>query len=178
MTQVASKSGSTEYKFDVAGLDCASFTRHSDPSPGAGISDFCIRRRPSLRRWRTDIIFNGSLRRAAFVALFAIFSATAVQAHAHLVKAVPAAGSTVNASPQQIELTFSETLEPAFSTIEVLDEKDWHVAQGKAELDSGDAKVLKVPLLPLIPGAYKVVWRVVSIDGHELTGEFTFGVAP
>lgn len=178
MTQVAPKSGSTEYKFEVTGMDCASFTRHSIPSLRVRISDFCIRLRPSMRWWRTDTVFNGSLRRAAFVALFAIFSATAVRAHAHLVKAVPAAGSTVNDPPQQVELTFSETLEPAFSTIEVLDEKDWHVAQGKAELDSGNAKVLRVPLLPLIPGAYKVVWRVVSVDAHELTGEFTFWVAP
>lgn len=178
MALVASKTGSTEYKFNVTGLDCASFTHHSDPYLGAGISDFCIRQRPRLRWWRTAIIFNGSLRRAAFVALFAIFSATAVQAHAHLAKAVPAAGSTVSASPQQIELSFSEALEPAFSTIEVLDEKDWHVAQGKAELDSGNAKVLRITLLPLIPGAYKVVWRVVSVDAHELTGEFTFWVAP
>lgn len=178
MTLVAPKNGSTGYKFDVTGLDCASFTRHSNPSLGEGISDFCIRRRPSPRWWKTAITFNSSLRRAAFVALFAIFSDTAVQAHAHLVKAVPAADSNVNASPRQVELSFSEALEPAFSTIEVLDEKYWHVGQGKAELDSGNAKVLTVPLLPLLPGAYKVVWRVVSVDAHELTGEFTFWVAP
>lgn len=178
MTLVAPKSGSTEYKFDVTGLDCASFTRHSDPSLGAGISDFCIRRRLSLRWWRTAIIFNGSLRRATFAALFAMFGATVAQAHAHLVNAVPAAGSNVNASPRQVELSFSEALEPSFSSIDVFDEKNWNVGRGKAELDSGNPKVLRVPLLPLIPGAYKVIWRVVSVDAHELTGEFTFWGAP
>lgn len=124
------------------------------------------------------MVFNDSLRRATFAVLFVMFGATAAQAHAHLVNAVPAAGSTVNASPQQIELSFSETLEPAFSTIKVFDEKGDHVEQGKPELDSGNAEVLRITLKPLIPGAYKVVWRVVSVDAHRLIGTFTFSVAP
>lgn len=124
------------------------------------------------------MVFTGSLRRATFAALFAMFGATAAQAHAHLVNAVPAAGSTVNASPQQIELSFSEALEPAFSAIEVLDEKGGHVEQGKPELDSGNAKVLRITLKPLISGTYNVVWRVVSVDAHRLNGNFTFSVVP
>jgi methionine-rich copper-binding protein CopC len=33
-----------------------------------------------------------------------------------------------------------------------------------------------VPALP--PGTYRVVWRVLSIDSHGTTGDFTFEVAP
>jgi len=35
-----------------------------------------------------------------------------------------------------------------------------------------------VTLERLAPGAYKVIWRVLSADGHVTRGEFAFEVAP
>ena len=42
-------------------------------------------------------------------------------AHAHLVRATPAAGGTVQAAPSEVMLRFSEKLEPKFSSAVVRD---------------------------------------------------------
>jgi copper resistance protein C len=39
------------------------------------------------------------------------------------------------------------------------------------------AVLLTIGLKPLKPGTYKVVWRVLSVDGHRTNGEYTFAVA-
>ena len=99
-------------------------------------------------------------------------------AHAHLVKSQPSKGAVVRNAPSTLVLWFSEPLEAAFSTIEVVDQAGHHVEDGKAALDPADPKVLKVSLQKLVPGSYKAVWRVVSIDTHKTNGELTFTVAP
>jgi len=47
----------------------------------------------------------------ASVALVFLFTSTAF-AHARLVRSLPAANSSLNAAPQQVELWFTEELEP------------------------------------------------------------------
>jgi methionine-rich copper-binding protein CopC len=115
---------------------------------------------------------------SGFVFLLAAVISTGALAHAHLERSVPSAGSTVQAAPERIELSFNENLEPAFSTIEVVDQRGEHKEQGKADIDPGNGKVLRIALKPLIAGVYKVVWRVVSIDTHRSSGSFNFTVSP
>ncbi len=99
-------------------------------------------------------------------------------AHAQLDRVAPAAGSTVHASPPRLELWFTERLEPAFSKVRVLDRNGKQVGQGDADVDRADARLLRMPLPKLAPGAYRVQWRVISVDTHVSEGEFTFAVAP
>jgi copper resistance protein C len=99
-------------------------------------------------------------------------------AHAHLVKSQPAKGAVVRNAPSAVVLWFSEPLEAAFSTIEVVDQAGHRVEQEKAALDPADPKVLKVGLQKLAPGRYKAIWRVISIDTHKTNGEFSFTIAP
>jgi methionine-rich copper-binding protein CopC len=99
-------------------------------------------------------------------------------AHAHLVKSEPAKGSVVHSAPPTLVLWFSEKLEAAFSTIEVVDQSGRRVDDGKATLDPADHTVLRVALKPLPPGSYKAIWRVVSVDTHHTNGDFAFKVAP
>lgn len=114
----------------------------------------------------------------AYAAVFVALGAAAAHAHARLDHAVPAAGASVSAAPQQVELSFSETVEPAFSTVEVLDQKGEHFEQGKPELVPGNERVLRVVLKPVPSGTYKVVWRVTSVDTHRSSGSFTLTVGP
>ena len=89
-----------------------------------------------------------------------------------------APGSTVHGSPAEIKLWFSHALEPAFSTVRVVDRGGRQVDRKDKQVDAGEAKLLKVSLPPLAPGAYRVIWRVLSADGHVTRGEFGFEVAP
>jgi methionine-rich copper-binding protein CopC len=99
-------------------------------------------------------------------------------AHAHLDHASPAVGSTVAQAPKEVVLWFTNELEPAFSSIEVRDEKGASMQAGKAGVDRGNRTQLRVPLKSLPPGTYKVIWRVLSVDTHRTQGDFTFRVGP
>jgi copper resistance protein C len=109
---------------------------------------------------------------------FLLAGAGCVFAHAHLDRASPAVGSTVTTAPKEVVLWFTNQLEPAFSSIEVRDEKGASVQAGRASVDRGDRTQMRVPLKALSPGTYKVMWRVLSVDTHRTQGDFTFRVGP
>ncbi len=98
-------------------------------------------------------------------------------AHALLVQAVPSVGGTVAAAPTEVTIVFSETVEPAFSSIVVEDAAGNRVDAGKAYVVSGDARRLAVGLKPVPPGTYTVTWRATSTDTHQTQGHFSFTVA-
>ena len=102
-------------------------------------------------------------------------AASHVHAHAFLDHAAPVVGSTVHGSPSQIKLWFTQSLEPAFSTVRVLDAANRQVDKSDAK---AAAEMLQVSVPPLAPGRYRVVWRVLSTDTHVTEGDFTFDVAP
>lgn len=120
------------------------------------------------------------MRTAIFIVVAFVGLASAPQAFAHafLDRAAPAVGSTVHGPPVEVRLRFTQELEPAFSTVRVLDKNGKQVDRMDKHVDRGDAAVLKVSLPPLTPGTYRVVWRVLSIDTHVTEGDFTFEVAP
>jgi methionine-rich copper-binding protein CopC len=97
-------------------------------------------------------------------------------AHAHLVRATPAVGSTVQAAPNEVALRFSEKLEPKFSSVIVRDSAGKQVDKGGAAVDKADRMVIRVLLPPLEPGVYKVEWKAVSADTHKVDGDFTFKI--
>ena len=98
-------------------------------------------------------------------------------AHAFLDHALPAVGSTVHESPRAIRLWFTEQLEPAFSSVRVLDKSGKEVDAGDSHVDAADPMVLAASVPALAPGTYRVVWRVVSVDTHVTEGDFTFDIA-
>jgi methionine-rich copper-binding protein CopC len=103
---------------------------------------------------------------------------TVAGAHAALQRADPRVGSTVRTAPARVRLWFSEQLEPAFSSVRVVDKSGQQVDKGDSEVDPAAPKQLRISLSPLQPGTYKVIWRVLSVDGHVTEGSFTFRVAP
>lgn len=115
---------------------------------------------------------------ACIVAILAGVGTSAVFAHTLMDHTVPAAGSMVHGSPAEVKLWFSQPLEPAFSTLRVIDGNDRQVDRKDKRVDAADATLLRVSLPPLAPGTYRVIWRVLSADGHVSKGDFTFDVAP
>jgi hypothetical protein len=77
-----------------------------------------------------------------------------------------------------VRLWFSHALEPAFSTVQVLDKGGKQVDRKDTTVDQAEARLVKVTLERLAPGVYRVMWRVLSADGHVTRGEFGFEVAP
>jgi hypothetical protein len=118
------------------------------------------------------------LRGAGRALLGLVLGAAVVEAHAFLERAEPRVGSTVRMAPEQVRLWFTERLEPAFSTVRVLDEAGRPVHKGESRVDPANPAALAVSLGALRPGTYKVIWRVLSIDSHVTQGDFTFRLAP
>lgn len=114
----------------------------------------------------------------AVAAALLLFAPTLVQAHAQLRRADPPVGGTVHTPPMQVELTFSEAVEPRFSTVAVADAAGAQVDKRDLHVVAGDAKHVAVSLGALPPGTYRVAWHATSVDTHKTEGSFTFTVAP
>ena len=97
----------------------------------------------------------------------------AARAHAFLDHASPLVGSTVPAAPHEVVMTFTQSLEPSFSTVEVTGPNGARVDQGKPQI-SGNS--MRIGLKPSGPGAYHVHWHALSVDTHTTQGSFTFHV--
>ena len=109
------------------------------------------------------------------IILLALLVHGAAHAHAMLDHASPAVGSTVGSAPKEVVLSFTEKLEPKFSSIEVQNATGATVNAGRARASGTD---MRVGLKPLPAGTYKVIWRVLSVDTHRTNGSFSFRVGP
>jgi copper resistance protein C len=92
-------------------------------------------------------------------------------AHAFLDHAEPRVGSTVQTAPRDLSLSFTQELEPAFSSAEVRDSNGTRMDQGKAKVSGS---VMHLGLKPLSPGTYRVQWHALSVDTHTTEGTFSF----
>jgi hypothetical protein len=109
------------------------------------------------------------------LALFLTLGSATAYAHALLDRADPRVGSTVSAAPREVSLSFSQYLEPAFSTVEVSDASGRRVDEGEPTVDGN---VMRIRLQAIPPGTYRVKWRVLSVDTHTTEGAFSFDVRP
>ena len=99
--------------------------------------------------------------------------AVAASAHAHLEKSSPADGSVITTSPPSIVLSFSEAARLTALSIQRGEE----AKQNVKPLPTAAAQQITVPLPPLKPGAYSLSWRVLSDDGHVMSGTLHFTLA-
>jgi copper resistance protein C len=113
-----------------------------------------------------------------FALLAAGFPAAAAFAHAFLDHAVPAVGATVPAAPREVQMFYTQAIEPAFSGAELSGADGRAIATGAAAIDPQNPMELVLKLPPLAPGHYKVRWHVVSVDTHRTEGSFSFDIQP
>ena len=97
--------------------------------------------------------------------------------HAFLKNASPPVGSDLPVPPAAVTITFTEGVEPAFSTIEVQNAQGQRVDKADPHLVNGDQTRLAVDLPKLPAGTYKVTWHATSVDTHKTEGSFTFSVS-
>jgi copper transport protein len=114
----------------------------------------------------------------ALAAAAALGLPTAAFAHAALLRTVPEASGTVNVPPRQLELTYSEPVEPRFAVVSVTDVAGRQKTAGAPRRSPANPDTLLVPLKRVPEGWYLVYWRAISVDGHPVRGAFTFAVGP
>jgi hypothetical protein len=117
-------------------------------------------------------------RRLAVAALGLVLLATPAWPHASLVRSSPARRATLTSAPDRVQLWFNEAIEPKFSSVSVWDGAGQRVDLEDARVEPEDPKRLTVGLKPLGRGAYRVRFRVLSVDGHVVESEFPFTLRP
>lgn len=110
---------------------------------------------------------------AAF--LIALAGAPALFAHAKLLSSRPAAGESLTAAPDSVELNFSTRVQHKMSSIDLIGSGGRPIVLSLLEA-SADGKALRAELPTLDPGSYTVSWRALSADDHLISGEFSFQV--
>ncbi|MCP2637157.1 copper resistance protein CopC [Microbacterium sp. HD4P20] len=118
----------------------------------------------------------------ALLALIGVLvTASPAAAHDELLGSDPAADSTVDALPAELTLTFSGVIgaEDGASEVQVTDAEGTTLTDGTP---TAQDNVLTQPLAAEglggeASGPITVLWKVVSSDGHPISGEFSFTVA-
>ena len=120
-----------------------------------------------------------SLYAFALTGVLSLAGAGTALAHADLASADPAAGASVKTAPTSLSITFTEEVEPKFSSIEVIDASGKRFDDGKAQTAPDNEKLLSIGLKPLTPGTYKVLWHATAADdSHKTKGSYEFTVQP
>ncbi|MDV8023612.1 copper resistance protein CopC [Rhodococcus sp. IEGM 1330] len=116
------------------------------------------------------------MKRLAVIAA-AILTATALSiapaaAHASLQSSNPAENSVLDAAPDEVTLTFNQSVQSNFATVTVVgsDGTQWAASDPVV-----DGSTVTVDLDGLgAAGEYNIGYRVVSADGHPITGSIPF----
>ncbi|MET9731745.1 copper resistance protein CopC [Streptomyces sp. NPDC006458] len=101
--------------------------------------------------------------------------AAPASAHAALTGSDPGQGAVVDQAPQQVSLTFSETVSLSDDSLRVFDPKGKRADTGEAAGSGGTTYAVKLHS-GLPDGTYTVTYQVVSADSHPISGAFTFSV--
>ncbi|MFF9983144.1 copper resistance CopC/CopD family protein [Streptomyces erythrochromogenes] len=98
-------------------------------------------------------------------------------AHAGLRGSDPAEGSVLATAPKQVTLTFTESVGFSDDSLRVLSPENERVNPRPAQHADGKDNTARVELSDeLAQGTYTVAWRVVSADGHPISGAFIFSI--
>jgi copper transport protein len=114
------------------------------------------------------------MRRLLVVALAALAFPAAAAAHATLIKESPTFGQRLQRAPTHVRLVFDQSVEALPDAIRVYDAHG-RLLSGQTR-SSADKRTIGTPVRRLPRGAYTIRWRVVSADGHVVSGVYTFGV--
>ncbi len=111
---------------------------------------------------------------AAIVALLVLAPATAASAHDELVSSSPAAGEQLSTAPESITLAFSAEVLTMGAAIMVVDADGTDWVASEPVVDYGEVTATLESGMP--DAGYEVRWRVVSSDGHPISGVIPFTV--
>ena len=106
------------------------------------------------------------------VALGALFVGAGVaSAHDVLTGSTPANGSTVDAMPSTVTLTFDQPVQNLDPVLLVTGPNGNVYTTGPATVSGND---ISAPVAAGPAGLYRAAYRIISADGHPVTGQITF----
>jgi copper transport protein len=117
------------------------------------------------------------VRIVAGACVLALVVPAVASAHAQLEETSPQRGARVAAAPGLVSFRFNEPVEGSFGAVRVFTAEGGRVDAGDAFHPGGSGPMLAVHLRPgLHDGVYTATYRVISADGHPVSGGFVFTV--
>ncbi|WP_020659041.1 copper resistance CopC family protein [Amycolatopsis benzoatilytica] len=108
-----------------------------------------------------------------FLLLATVLPTFPAEAHSFLEASTPAKDSAVDSAPAKIVLTFNEPLDSGFTELTVRGPDG--ATHWESAAPTTEGPTLTAPVKPLGPaGKYTVDYRVVSADGHPVSGSYAF----
>ncbi|MCH9679392.1 MAG: copper resistance protein CopC [Actinomycetia bacterium] len=114
----------------------------------------------------------------AMVFLLSVLMAPTASAHTDLQVSTPEDGESLEIAPEEIRLTFSEELFEELVEISILDTTGdlYSTIEVEQTPPPGTDVIFPWPT-QAPPGEYSIAYRVVSADGHPVTGTISFSYA-
>jgi len=114
----------------------------------------------------------------AMLFLLSVLMAPTASAHADLQVSTPEDGESLEIAPEEIRLTFSEELFEELVEISILDAAGdlYSTIEVEQTPPPGTDVIFPWPT-QAPPGEYSIAYRVVSADGHPVTGTISFSYA-
>lgn len=107
-------------------------------------------------------------------ALFALLFPSPAAAHAELATITPANGAQLTEPPTEVRMTFTESVNLVDGGTRLVDGVGGTVLTSDPTVAG---HTVTWPMPPDLPeGAYVITWRVVSSDGHPVSGASSFGI--
>jgi copper resistance protein C len=97
-----------------------------------------------------------------------------LSAHLKFVRSAPAADATIEASPSELRLWFSEEPLLPMSSISLTGPKG--AVTLPAPKAGGERSLVVSIAAPLEPGTYRIDWKAAGDDGHALQGTVNFTI--
>ena len=120
--------------------------------------------------------FRSARLAAIFFAAWILLGSGAARAHAIVVSAQPAVDAVVHGTTAEVVLRFNSRIDRERSRLLLV-----HADGAATPLTLKDASgpdTLAATAAGLVPGAYRLRWQVLAIDGHITRGDIPFTVAP
>ncbi|KJL47405.1 Copper resistance protein C precursor [Microbacterium hydrocarbonoxydans] len=111
---------------------------------------------------------------ALLVVLAVGAGAEPASAHETLVSSTPAEGEQLTAPPEQITLVFSDSVLTMGAEVVLNDASGRNWVDGDVAINGATVTATVAPGMPA--GAYDIIWKVVSGDGHPISALVPFSV--
>ncbi|HZR94661.1 MAG TPA: CopD family protein [Gaiellaceae bacterium] len=111
------------------------------------------------------------------VAVATVVFPAAASAHALLLNTEPLRGAVVKHAPDRVVFHFNEPVETVFSAVHVFDGAGRKVDDGHVTHPEGRKQEVAIGVRDSLGnGTYTATYRVISADGHPVSGGFVFSI--
>jgi len=119
-----------------------------------------------MKRWLLLLVAVGVL---------GLWIPAGASAHAVITSTAPARDARLDSAPTRVEAAFNEAVSSGFGALRVFDSDGREVQDGATVHPASAANRISVPLRNETPdGAYTATYRVISADGHVVSGGWGF----